>query len=280
MARMPGIFLYASVAGLLCSAVACGGGGGYGAPAPAPQPAPAPPPPSAQGAAPTLTAAAADLFVGERASLTAVFDGQATIDGVGRVASGVPVETPPLSRTTTFTLRVSSGAAEAQAQTTVRANYRDRIRVLAAAPIAQTNHVAAALPDGRAIVMGGNTSLTLSVPDSTTSQIFDPATERFVAGPDLPFSVRAQPFTTVAQLATGGFLLIGAGQNAAGAPPHSVVSQLFDPAAPEILRAGDTVTRNTNARTATPLMDGGVLLTGGLATTVNLVTNLVDRYQP
>jgi len=228
-----------------------------------------------------LTAASTDLFVGERASLTAVFDGgQATIDGVGRVASGVAVETPPLSRTTTFTLRVTRGAEQVQARATVRANYRNRIRVLAAAPSAQTNHVSAALPDGRAIVMGGNTSATVLVPDSTLSQIFDPATERFAPGPDLPLSVQAQPFTSVAQLASGGFLLIGVGNNAPGGPPHSVVTQLFDPAAPGLTRVGDTATRNTNLRTATPLVDGGVLLTGGLARTQNPVTNAVDRYQP
>src|SRR5256885_777210 len=96
-----------SIAGLL-GAIACGTGSSYPAPA--------------QGNSPTLTAATGDVFVGERASLTAVFDGgQATIDGVGRVASGVAVETPPLSRTTTFTLRVSRDAEEVQAQTTVRA---------------------------------------------------------------------------------------------------------------------------------------------------------------
>lgn len=253
-----------SVVGLLCSAIACGTGNSY--------------PVSAQGNPPTLTAATADVFVGERTSLTAIFDGErASIDGIGSVQSGVPVQTPPLARTTTFSLHVVRGAVEVDAQTTVRANYRNRIRFLAAAPIAQTNHVAAALPDGRAIVMGGNTSAALSVPDSTLSQIFDPATERFTPGPDLPLPVQTQPFTSVAQLASGGFLLAGAGLNAPG-NTDSVVTQLFDAATPGLTRVGDTATRNTNTRTATGLLDGGVLLSGGLARTVNPVTDVVDRY--
>jgi hypothetical protein len=269
MVRILRISRFAPVAGLFCSAIACGGG--YGASAPAP----------VAGDPPKLTAAATDVFVGERTSLTAVFDGgQATIDGVGRVASGVPVQTPPLSRTTTFMLRVTRGAEQLQAQATVRANYRNRLRALAAAPIAQTSHVSAALPDGRAIAMGGNTSATVNVPDSTLSQIFDPATERFAPGPDLPFSVQSQPFTSIAQLASGEFLLIGTGNNAPGGPPHSVVTQLFDAVALGVTRVGDTATRNTNLRTATPLLDGGVLLTGGLARTQNPITNVVDRYQP
>jgi hypothetical protein len=162
------------------------------------------PAPSVQGTSATLSSAAAAVFVGERTSLTALFDGDdAAIDGIGSVQSGVAVETPPLSRTTTFTLRVSRGQNQVQAQTTVRAIYRNRIRVLAAAPIAQTNHVAAALPDGRAIVRGDNTSATPLVPDSTLTQVFDPGTESFASGSDLIFSALAQLFTCITPLVTG-----------------------------------------------------------------------------
>ena len=72
-----------------------------------------------------LTSAAAVVFVGERTSLTAVFDGDfGIIDGVGRVQSGVAVETPLLSRTTTFTLHVTRGSEQVEARITVQANYR------------------------------------------------------------------------------------------------------------------------------------------------------------
>src|SRR5205085_10976906 len=89
--------------------------------------------------------AASDIFVGERARLTAVFSGDAaSIDGIGAVQSGVAVQTPPLSRTTTFTLRVTRGDHQIKAQAIVQANYRNRIRLLRSAPVAQTGHLAAA----------------------------------------------------------------------------------------------------------------------------------------
>ncbi len=228
----------------------------------------------------TLTPAADAVFVGEHTQLTAVFDGDsASIDGIGPVQSGVAVDTPALSRTTTFRLRVVLGDAEAEAQATVRANYRNRIRVLADAPIAQTNHVAAALPDGRAIVMGGNTSASLLVPDSTLSQIFDPAREKFTAGPDLMFSAQAQQFTSFATLETGGFLLVGSGINGPPrGPPQFVVTQQFDPATSKFTRTGDAFTASTSVRTAAPLSDGGALLTGGLTGRPSPVNNVVDRY--
>jgi len=226
-----------------------------------------------------LTPAAAAVFVGERTSLTPVFDGdRASIDGIGRVQSGVAVETPPLYRATTFTLRVDRGDAQVQAQTTVQANYRNRIRALDSAPVAQTNHVAAALPDGTAIVMGGNTSESSSVPDSTLTQIFDPATEKFARGPDLMFSAQARLFTSVAPLVSGGFLLAGSGLNAPVGALRSVVTQLFDPAVPGLTPVGDVATRGISTRTATPLSDGGALLTGGLAGGTNPVTDSADRY--
>ena len=228
----------------------------------------------------TLTPAADAVFVGEHTQFTAVFDGDsASIDGIGPVQSGVAVDTPALSRTTTFTLRVVFGDAQAEAQATVRANYRNRIRVLADAPTAQTNHIAAALPDGRAIVMGGNTSASVLVPDSTLSQVFDPATEKFTAGPDLMFSAQAQQFTSFATLETGGFLLVGSGiDGPPRGPPQFVVTQQFDPATSKFTRVGDAFTGSTAFRTATPLPDGGALLTGGLTRRSSPVNNVADRY--
>src|SRR4051812_43063788 len=74
------------------------------------------------GVAPMIGFAAAEstVFVGDTASLTATFEGDtALIDGIGPVESGVPVETKALSRTTTFTLRVTRGGRESVARTTV-----------------------------------------------------------------------------------------------------------------------------------------------------------------
>ena len=227
----------------------------------------------------SFTPAAAAVFIGERAQLTAIFDGDvANIEGIGTVQSGVAVETPSLSRATTFTLQVSRGGEEVEAYATVQANYRDRIRVLDAAPAAQTNHVAAALPGGRAIAMGGNTSETPLVPDSTLTQMFDPSTERFGPGPDLLFAVQTRVFTSVAPLLGGSVLLVGTGPNAPVGGVRAAVTQVFAPTDAPFMRVGDAVTRGTSDRTATALLDGGVLVTGGIDGSTDPISASADRY--
>ncbi|HEY6807726.1 MAG TPA: kelch repeat-containing protein [Gemmatimonadales bacterium] len=184
------------------------------------------------------------------------------------------METPPLSRATTFTLRVRRGQEHAEAQATVEARYRNAFRILRDAPIAQTRHVAAPLPDGRSILMGGNTSETPNVPDSTLTQVFDPATETFARGPELLFSAAAHEFTSLVQLSNGGFLLAGGGINAGLGGRTSAATQMFDPAGARFVEVGDAVLTGISGRTSAPLGDGGALLTGGF------VSNRAERYDP
>src|SRR5262249_19353829 len=136
----------------------------------------------------SFTANADPVVVGERATLVPVFSGgTGTIDGIGdgigAVASGAPVDTPAVRRTTTYTPTVAAADGQrAQAQVVVGVSYRDRFRTLVPAPVGRTAHVAAALPDGGALVMGGNATDSINVPDSDTSERFDPRTETFSAG--------------------------------------------------------------------------------------------------
>ena len=155
------------------------------------------------------------VFVGERTQLTAVFSGDtAEIDGVGPVTSGTPVDTPLLPASRTFTLTVHRAGQAAQATVTVAVRYRARIRQLADAAVARKAHVGISLPDGSALVMGGNTSESINVPDTNTSSRFDPASEAFTRGPDLAFSAAVDTgFTILLPLRTG-FLLAGGGINA------------------------------------------------------------------
>ena len=154
------------------------------------------------------------VFVGERTQLTAVFSGEsAEIDGLGPVSSGNPVDTPVLAAERTFTLKVHGAGQTVQATVSVDARYRNRIRQLPDALVARKDHVAMSLPDGSALVMGGNTSESINVPDTNTSSRFDPATESFVPGPDLAFSVSVDTgFTTLLPLRSG-FMLAGGGPN-------------------------------------------------------------------
>src|SRR5574342_529545 len=135
-------------------------------------------PPPAPPVIESFTSAASAVHVGESTQLTAVFSGDgASIDGIGPVESDVPVATPQLARVTTFTLTVRRGSQQIEARLSVAATYRDRLRALAPSPVARTQHVAMALADGGALVMGGNASESPNVPDSDTSQRFDPRSE-------------------------------------------------------------------------------------------------------
>jgi hypothetical protein len=221
-----------------------------------------------------FTPEAAAVFVGDHTRLTAVFEGDsASVDGIGPVQSGTAIDTDPLPRTTTFTLRVRRGAEEVEAQTTVQARYRDRIRVLAPSPVARGAHVAAALGDGRALIMGGNTSESPNVPDSDTSQVFDPVTETLSPGPQLLFTAEAGLYTSVAELSSGDFLLVGGGPNSG--PGGHLATQRFESMEQRFVRVGSFAAPARADARATPLADGGALLTGDSAVGP---LGQVDRY--
>ena len=56
----------------------------------------------------SFVSSASEVFAGERVGLTATFLGTGAISGVGNVASGVQVTTPPLTQSTRFDLLVSN----------------------------------------------------------------------------------------------------------------------------------------------------------------------------
>ncbi len=223
--------------------------------------------PGASSAPPVIasfTSAASAVHVGESTQLTAVFSGDgASIDGIGPVENGTSVATPALARTTTFTLTVRRGSQQAEARLSIAATYRDRFRQLAPAPVAYTQHVAMALADGGALVMGGNTSESPNVPDTDSSHRFDPVTETVSPGPRLAFSAEAD-LTMAAGLGGGGFLLVGPGINSALHLDSGLrATQAFDAATGTFHRVGDLAIRHDAGGTATALGDGSVLVAGG-----------------
>lgn len=235
---------------------------------------PAPLPPAAIQ---SFTPASSTVHVGESAQLTAVFTGDtASIDGIGSVQSGVPVATPVLARATTFTLTVRRGSQQVEAHLSIAASYQNRFRMLTPSPVAYTQHVAMALADGSALVMGGNTSETLNVPDTDGSHRFDPVTETISRGPQLAFSAQSDLTTPVA-LSGGGFLLVGPGINSALHLDAGLrATQAFDPMTNTFHRVGDLAVRHDAGGTATSLDGGMVLVAGGQVPAVSTV----EKYDP
>src|SRR5258705_3564021 len=81
------------------------------------------------------------------------------------------------------------------------------------------------------------------------------------AGPDLPLTVNA-PNTTVAPLASGQLLLVGAGINSFGFF-SSRTTVLFDPTTQIFTQAGDAEEGPNFLPTITPLLDGTALMAEG-----------------
>ncbi|HSB23929.1 MAG TPA: hypothetical protein VLE94_12585 [Burkholderiaceae bacterium] len=254
----------------LCSLLVagCGGSSSPGADGGSPSAPPA--------AVQSFTSATTAVHVGESTELTAVFSGDsASIDGIGPVRSGVPVATPALARATTFALTVRRGAQQVEAHLTIAATYRDRFRALTS-PVAYRQHVAMALADGSALVMGGNTSESPNVPDTDSSHRFDPITETFSPGPRLAFSAESD-LTTPAALGNGGFLLVGPGINSALHLDGGLrATQAFDATTGAFHRVGDLGVRHDGGGAATPLNDGSVLMAGGQIPAVATA----ERYHP
>ncbi len=149
---------------------------------------------------------------------------------------------------------------------------------------ARMGHVAFTLPGGKIIVAGGQDP---TVPGSAfdpvfkSSEIYDPATKTFTAGPDMNFPRRhhvATPLPDGRVLITGGIQLRGTGFGA------SMNTEIYDPSANKFL-AGNTMNEGRWLHTATLLQDGRVLIVGGRSTNCtgtcpNFALNSAEIFDP
>ncbi|WP_413585031.1 kelch repeat-containing protein [Bdellovibrio sp. HCB274] len=113
------------------------------------------------------------------------------------------------------------------------------------------------LPDGKVIVMGGFPDPAGSPPTHKT-EIFDPATNAWTAGPDMPTPVAEYPYVT---LPDQKILIVGGANSAAASSVTNV--QTYDPATNSFAAMAPINTGRYQA-TATLLPTGNVLVTGGL----------------
>lgn len=206
---------------------------------------------------PTITRFDADratYFVGERARLTATYTG-----GTGRIepgniaiASGQTIETPALPARSTFRLIVAGGGRTVQRERELDVRYRERLRTIAM-PFARAEHVAVALDDGSALIVGGEESGS-TLPTGVWR--FEPATEAFAPYAQL---ATGRIGHVVVPLANGKVLVCGGVRGLANSP----IAELIDRATRTVRPTNFQPAASRVYASATPLADGRVLLVGG-----------------
>ncbi len=232
--------LHAGFAGALLLALAgCGGGAE---------------PDTGRPAIQAFGATTTTLFVGERARLTATFSGgQARIEpGIGRVTSGVPVDTPPLAAGQRYTLVVeAAGQPTARRDLEVGVRFRDRFQQLDA-PLRIQYHAAVAAGDGSVIVLGGSRGASVV---SDAIDRFDPATRTFTRIGTL----RTGRYNhTATRLADGRILVLGGGVSLDIGAVADVVDERTG-----AVSGGGQLQQPRFRHAAVALADGRVLVVGG-----------------
>lgn len=202
-----------------------------------------------------FSAAAPAHFVGERARLSASFrGGQGRIEpDIGPVASGVPVQTPPLDRDRRYTLVVEAAGRPAQRrELALGVGFRDRYVPLAT-PFPLQYHAAVTAGDGSVIVIGGSRGGPLL---SDGIERFDPQTRAFTR---IGLMRTGRCDHTATRLADGRILVLG-GQSSLDIGP---VADLIDERSGAVADGGRLqLPRSRHATVA--LADGRVLVVGGL----------------
>ena len=121
---------------------------------------------------------------------------------------------------------------------------------------ARRNHTATLLPDGRVLIVGGDSRDS----DYASAEVWDPATESFESfGPAGKIMQRPRG-ATATFLLDGRLLIIGGGDDDDG---RSGSAEVWDPATGSLRPAG-SLTQARSRHTATLLPDGRVLVVGGL----------------
>lgn len=111
-------------------------------------------------------------------------------------------------------------------------------------------HTATLLPDGRVLIVGGDSFTTSD--GTSTAELYDPATRTFAATGSMSVSRRGH---TATLLRDGKVLITGGSQ--------SSIAELYDPATGTFAQTGSPLEVDQVGRSATLLRDGKVLFTGG-----------------
>lgn len=124
---------------------------------------------------------------------------------------------------------------------------------------ARFEHTATLLADGRILVAGGIGPLDGRLQPLATSELYDPAAQAFVRGPDL-----VEPRTNHAAVLDGERVMVTGGAGGAGADVSLASTETFDPLRATWTRVAPLAEARTG-HTLTRLADGRVLAVGGEA---------------
>jgi len=141
---------------------------------------------------------------------------------------------------------------------------------------ARTQHTATLLLDGRVLVVGGRSVSATETLETT--ELFDPATARWSAGPPMKTG-RAGHSATL--LNDGRVLVVGGAAPAADGSSRFealAAAEVFDPKTSRWSEVG-ALAEARNGHTATRLLDGSVLVVGG-ARPVHQHLASVERFDP
>ncbi|MFA6310675.1 MAG: kelch repeat-containing protein [Sterolibacterium sp.] len=212
-------------------------------------------------------------FVGESASVTAVFSGgNGRLDPGGiPVTSGVSVVLPNQKATNILRLTVTpaSGNATITRDITITVAYRNILTSLSMG-FGRASHVTAQSADGKLYAIGGEGGGS-SLPH--TVMAFDAYTEKFSLAGELSTG-RTNHTATV--LGDGSILIFGGGRSVSGTP----IAERFDPVARTARATAGHPQNNRLYHSATLLADGRVLLVAGQVTGGSLISNTADIYDP
>jgi hypothetical protein len=139
--------------------------------------------------------------------------------------------------------------------------------------IYQDGFESAALTDGTVLFSGGYAELT-SDSYSSGAELYDPSSGSFRPTGDM---TTARAYHTATLLPDGTVLIAGGEGKPASNPTASTTAEIYDPATGAFSRTGDMTGAHID-HTATLLLDGRVLLTGGYTDYLGLAIN--EIYTP
>jgi hypothetical protein len=165
--------------------------------------------------------------------LAARFQGSGTLERedngfyttIGPIASGATISSGELLRSTDFRLRVTNAAGMVVTQNlAVPVIGPGTFQPARGQPIAplRVRHTATRLADGRVFIAGGQAPVG---GETNTTELYDPATETFTAGPNL---IEARFLHSATLLADGRVLI--AGGTGIGFQNERLTVEIFDPA--------------------------------------------------